>query len=257
MKARSFDRVVRATLQPLALSTDEVRRGDADVGEEHLVEVGDAGDLPHRADVDARRTHVDDEVRDATVLRLIGIGTGEEDGEIGELAERGPHLLPVDDVSVAVALGPSGERGEVGAGSRFAEQLAPQLDAAEHRVEVPLLIRRAVRHERGCHHADRHRERADGDIEAGLLLGEDRRLDCSRAASAELLRPGDPRPPVLVECRLPSAARSNVIAEIDLVVGRRRRWSKAGVIGQPGPGGGAKGRFVGRVSDVHPDAPPP
>ena len=45
--------------------------------------------------------------------------------------------------------------GEVGAGARLAEQLAPQLVAAQHRVEVALLLLvGAVHHERGRDHAD-------------------------------------------------------------------------------------------------------
>ena len=65
---RSLASVVTAAVQPAADLADHVVGGDADVVEEHLVEVGVAGHLAERADVDARRSHVDDEVGDALVL---------------------------------------------------------------------------------------------------------------------------------------------------------------------------------------------
>ena len=49
-----------------------------------------------------------------------------------------PHLLAVDHPLVAVELGPCRESGEVGAGARLAEQLAPRLLAREDRSEQPL-----------------------------------------------------------------------------------------------------------------------
>ena len=55
-----------------------------------------------------------------------------------------PHLLAGDDPAVAVALGPGGEPGQVGAGARLAEQLAPGDPALEDRRDE------AVRSARGC-----------------------------------------------------------------------------------------------------------
>ena len=92
--------------------------GDAGVAEEDLVEHGVAGHLHQRADLDAGLVHVDGELGDALVLGHVGVGAGDEHADVGGLAERGPHLLAVDDPLVAVLDGPGGEAGEVGAGAR-------------------------------------------------------------------------------------------------------------------------------------------
>src|SRR5690606_15382371 len=52
----------------------------------------------------------------------------------------GPDLGAVDDVAVAVAHGPRAQRGEVGAGVGFAEQLAPLVLPAEDGRQVALLL---------------------------------------------------------------------------------------------------------------------
>ena len=48
---------------PVVQPADEVVVGHEHVVEEHLVELGLAGDLHERPDLDARRRHVDDQVR--------------------------------------------------------------------------------------------------------------------------------------------------------------------------------------------------
>ena len=53
---------------------DQVLARHLDVGEEHLGEVGRAGEVAERPDLDAGRVHVDDQQRDALVLRRVGIG---------------------------------------------------------------------------------------------------------------------------------------------------------------------------------------
>ena len=76
---------------------EEVLRGDAHVGEEDLVELRLARDLAQRPHLDARRMHVDDEVREPCVARRLRVGAREEDAEVGEVRERRPHLLAVHD----------------------------------------------------------------------------------------------------------------------------------------------------------------
>src|SRR6202012_2205779 len=62
----------------------------------------------------------------------------------------------------------------------------------------------------------------------GGLAGEDRLLDHRRAATAELLRPGDPGPARGVQLALPVATEGHDLVE-------RALWFGAGVIGtQPG-----------------------
>src|SRR5262245_24030067 len=58
----------------LVLVTHQVRGGDAHVGEEHLVENVRAGHLDDGTNLDSARLHWTDEVRDAFVLRRVGIG---------------------------------------------------------------------------------------------------------------------------------------------------------------------------------------
>ena len=90
-----------AVVQP----ADEVVVGHEHLVEEHLVELGLAGDLHERPHLDARRLHVDDEVRDAPVLRHVGVGAGEADPPPRELRVRRPHLLPREQPAVVDAHG--------------------------------------------------------------------------------------------------------------------------------------------------------
>ena len=47
------------------------------------------------------------------MLGRVGVGAGDEDAEAGELGQRRPDLLAVDDPLVAVAHGPGAEGGQV------------------------------------------------------------------------------------------------------------------------------------------------
>ena len=106
------------------------------------------------------------------------------------------------------------QRREVGAGLRLAEQLAPDLVAAEDRARGSAAAGRArgVLHDRGPDHPDRDRERADRHAPLRLLLGEDRLLDRAAPLPAERLRPGDAGEAALVELALPPAAALDVLA---------------------------------------------
>ena len=85
---------------------------------------------PH---LDARAVHVDEEGGDAPVGRLRGPGAGQEDAALGVLGQAGPDLLARDPPHVAVPGGPAGQRGQVAAGPRLGEPLAPGLVAASSR----------------------------------------------------------------------------------------------------------------------------
>ena len=86
----------------------------------------------------------------------------------------------------------------------LAEQLAPHLLASQHRPQVPLLLRvGAVGDDRRPRHAHADGERVAEDARARRLLGEDRGLGRRAAAAAVLGWPGDARPPVVGEERLP------------------------------------------------------
>ena len=127
---RSCASVVFATAQPLCSAADEMVVGHEHVVEEHLVELRVAGDLHERTHLDAGRLHVDDEVRDALVLRRVGIGAGEADAPPRELRVAGPHLLAREQPAVVDARRRGRQRREVGAGVGLAEQLAPDLVGA-------------------------------------------------------------------------------------------------------------------------------
>ena len=123
-------------------ATDEGGVGHPGVGDEDLVEERVAGHLLERAHVDAVLEHVEGEVGDALVLGHVGVGAGQQHAEVGVLAPRGPHLLAVDDPLVAVPDGPGLQAGQVRAGLRLAEELAPGLLAGDDvpHVEVDLLL---------------------------------------------------------------------------------------------------------------------
>ena len=113
-----------------ALDPDEVRDGHAHVGEEHLAEVpvrGHVGDGPH---LDAGRVHRHDDLGDAGVGRPVGAGPTDQVAVVGDLAERGPDLLPVDHPLVALAHRRRLETREVAARVRLAHADAPQIGRA-------------------------------------------------------------------------------------------------------------------------------
>lgn len=121
-------------------------RGQDHVVEVDLVEEGVAGDLLQRADVDALGVlHVDQEVAEPPVLGRVRVRPGEQDAVVGPLGGARPHLLAVDPPALGDAFGAGAQRGEVGAGAGFGEQLAPLEFAAQGRQEVAvLLLGRAV-----------------------------------------------------------------------------------------------------------------
>ena len=106
-------------------AADDVVLRAAGVGEEHLVELGGAVGLRDGPHLDAGLLHRHEQVRDARVLRRVGVGAGEQEAVVGELGLGGPHLLAVDHPLVAVEHGRGLERREVGAGVGLAEALAP------------------------------------------------------------------------------------------------------------------------------------
>ena len=95
----------------------------------------------------------------ASMLGHVRIGAGDEDGEVGVLRARRPHLLAVHDPLVAVALRPGSQRRQVGAGAGLAEQLAPDLLAGASAAagSAARWRGRAVGLERGADQGDRPR----------------------------------------------------------------------------------------------------
>src|SRR4029450_10575466 len=108
--------------------------------EDALVDPGPARHLAEQHDLDARLLHVDDEVGDAGVLGLVGIGAGDEHRQVGDLAPGGPHLLAVHNPLLAVLFGTALQPGEIGPGAGLAEQLAPAALPGDDVAEVALLL---------------------------------------------------------------------------------------------------------------------
>ena len=131
MVVRSFDQGGHRHPPALAHLADPIGVGHPHLGEVHLVELGLAGHLAQRPHLHARRVHVQGEVGQPLVLGGVGIGAGHEHAPVGDVGQRVPHLLAGDDPLVAVADGPAGQAGQVRAGARLAEELAPRLLAGE------------------------------------------------------------------------------------------------------------------------------
>ena len=193
-------------LPALALVAQAVLDGHLDVAEEDLVELRLARDLPQRPHLDPGRVHVDEEVGEVPVARRVRVALRDEDAEVGDVRERRPHLLPVDDVDVAAALGARARGGEVGARVRLREALAPDLVGREDRLEVArLLLLRPVRDDRRPGHVEADHADMGRSLHRGELLVEDRLEAVRRTRAAVLLRPGQPCVAGLVQLAAPLA----------------------------------------------------
>src|SRR6476469_1178180 len=133
MATRSFISMAIAQRQPSSTSPMRLASGTR-------TSVKNTSLNPERPDLHAGRVEVDDEHRDAAVLRLLGVRAGDDGAEVRELRAGGPHLLAVEDPLVAVALGAHLEAGDVGAGPGLGEQLRPDLLAAQRLGDVPLAL---------------------------------------------------------------------------------------------------------------------
>ena len=109
----------------------QIRSRNTNVGEENFVEGLGAGHLGDRPNLDTGQIHRTDEVRNASVLRCIGVGSRDEDPEFRVLRAARPDLLTVHDVFVSVAHRACAEVGEIAATARLAEQLTPELFTGE------------------------------------------------------------------------------------------------------------------------------
>ena len=187
----------------LADLVDPVRVRDDDVLEQHLVEAGLAGDLDERAHRDALRVgDRDDEVREAVVL--VGRRVpADHDHPAREVREARPHLVAVHDPVVALADARRLRVGEVAAGTRFGEALAPDLVRGEERwQEAPLLLGRAVMEDRRRGHREADHVQHERDLRAAELLCRDR-LEARVPAAAGVLRVVAADKPGLVAALLP------------------------------------------------------
>ncbi len=149
--------------------------GAAGIGEEHLVEVRLPRHHLDRTNLDTGLAHVDEEERDATVLRLVRGGARQHEDVVREVALGGPDLLTVDDPLVTVEHRTTAEVAEIAARRRFAVTLAPQVLPAQHLREVVVLLLLGPPLQHGvAEHADTEAvvRSARRDAGPGELLGQ-------------------------------------------------------------------------------------
>ena len=234
-----------------------LRIGHAHVGEEHLVEVGAAGDLLDRPRLDTRALHVQEEHGQPLVLGHIGVGAGDDDAPVAVMRAGGPDLLAVDDPVVAVALRLGADARDVGTGGRLGEELAPDLLAVKRRLHVALeLVLGRVGHHRGNAHAQADVEEAQRYQEVRFLLLVDHLLDRRAALTAIFLRPGDARVAGGGLLGLPLLGRFQEAGIIDAgAIGLLVVALALGVGLEPFAHLGAEGGFLGGIVEVHGSLP--
>ena len=186
---RSFMSIEMRDAPPLVDRAEPQRVVDLRVVEEHLAELGVAGDLTQRADGDARLLHRHEERGDPSVLGRVGVGAGEQQAERRDVAEAGPHLLPADGPSESpsrTALVARPARSEPAPGSENSWHQISSLRAIGRRKRsfcssVPQL------HDRRPDEID-----ADGVVEARHLVAAERApdgaTDARRQPQAAVLR---------------------------------------------------------------------
>ncbi len=190
-------------LPAVAFLAEHVAVRNAHVVQEDLVELGLGGDLVEGAHVDAGALHVEQEVRQPFVLRQVGVAAGDEHAPLGDVRQGGPHLLAVEHPVVAVADRARGQAGDVGAGARLAEHLAPDVLAREDAAQQRLLhVVGAVGQEDRRAHADA--DRVDVQVVVGglrllaQLVGDDRLHLRVQPEAAEAFGEVDPGEAVVV-----------------------------------------------------------
>ena len=145
-------------LPALADLTEPHRVGDADVGEEHLVERRAAAHLLDRAHLDARQVERDRGTPSCPDASGRRGRAGRSARPTRRTARPSVHTFwPLITHLVAVAYGATAQRREVGAGAGLGEQLAAQLAGGEEVAnELPLLLG-------GPEHLDRRGDQPGGD----------------------------------------------------------------------------------------------
>ena len=173
---------------------DQVFLGHLHIGEEGFAERRGAGDQADRANLDARLMHREDHEGDALVL-LGGVGAHQAEDHVRPLAAGGPDLLAVDQPVIALVLGPGRERGEVGAGARLGEALAPaHLPGDDVGNVLLLLILGAVFQQGRAEHAHAHAADRVPGADGGHFLIQHPGFLGREAAAAVLGRPGGDAP---------------------------------------------------------------
>src|SRR5271155_4344338 len=97
---------------PIRLAQEVFPRHD-DILEVHLAELGISGRLHERRGLNAVGLEIDDQEGDSAVPTFLWVGASKDSTPLSERAERGPHLVAVEDEVIPPVLGASPKRGEV------------------------------------------------------------------------------------------------------------------------------------------------
>ncbi len=89
------------------------------VVEKQFVELDRAGDVAQRPHLHAGGLHIHQQDAQAAMLGRAGIGARQQQAPVGQVCERSPDLLAVEDEAISKHLRPGSQRGQVGAGARF------------------------------------------------------------------------------------------------------------------------------------------
>ena len=220
-----------------------------DVIKEDLVHLVAAVHQDQGAHRDAGRGHVHQQKADA-FLALLGLAVGAHQAEdpVPVVAECGPDLLAVDDVVVALALGPGFDGGQVGACAGFGIALHPEVNAIADAGQKALFLRRrakAVQDRRAHGRAKRWqigRARQAKDFLVDVALGN------VPTRAAPFHGPMRDRPALGRQNFVPAheVVFGQVLVVHDLVA------NVSGQVGvQPVAHFVAKGQFLGAVTQVH------
>ena len=169
--------------------THQVGGRHAHVFQEHFAQLAVPRHVPDRPHPDAGLVHVDQEEADAGLLLRLLVGARQHEDVAGVGGERGPDLLAVDDVLVAIGDRLGTQPRQVRARIRFGVPLAPQVLASDDlRQPLVALLGRAVADQQRADHQDAHVGKAR-DAPALVLLVEDQQLGRVKAHAAVLARP--------------------------------------------------------------------
>ena len=159
------------------------------------------------------RLHIHEQKRDTGLtFGCLRIGAHQAEDPVGVLAQRGPGLLSVDDVAVAVADRGGAQRGQVRAGFRFGEALTPpDVHAGGRRQEALLDFLRPELGDHRAHHFGVEVQRLRDAVQLHFV-GPDLELGGRPVLSAPLDGPVRHREFVLVQ---------QLVVGHDLLAGQR------------------------------------
>ena len=238
-------------LPALAKLVQAITVVDLQVVEDHLVKAGLASDLdqrPYRYPFAEGAADGHHEVGQAVVLVGL-VGAQEDDHPLGEMGQGGPHLVTVDHPLVTLFLGKGLHAGEVGAGARLAEALAPDILAGKQlrQQRLPDLFAGVVEHRRR-RHAQANHIRKEG-CAGGLHFLVGHPLTVLAPAPADLHGVIAAHQTGLVSRFLPGLQIVQLLPGHDLQGGLRQSYRRLcrRVAGQPLPAPGTELRLFGRI----------